>query len=50
MNKLDWSKVVYKFKSLVIPNDQVKDYYYKGIELEIYYNGQFIGFTDIKEY
>lgn len=50
MNSIDWSKVVYMYKNLVIPYDQVKDYYYKGVELEIYYNDQFVGYTDIKEY
>lgn len=50
MNKIDWPKVVYKYKNLVIPNDRVKDYYYKGVELKMYYNDQFIGYTDVKEY
>ena len=46
MNIIKWDQVTYKLKGALVAPGDLKYYYHKGIELEMWLNGQLIGHTE----
>lgn len=49
MKKINFDQVTYKLNGVTIAPGDLKRYYYMKIEVKMYINDQFIGYTDIDD-